>query len=430
MREVSAARPHRQPAARTASRPPHRRKAARTAGRPPAPPEGRRGAAVSIHDVDPVLGDCSLASLRRRTSFKWRTYPADVLPAFVAEMDFDLAEPIKDAVRAALAIGDCGYPHKGELGEAFADYARTRLGWSPHPDLVFAIPDVMTGVAEVLTAVTEPGAGVVINPPVYAPFFFRIRLLGRRVVEAPLRCGEDGRYDLDPDALDRALGSPGVGAYLLCSPHNPVGRVWSRDQLLTVADICQRHGVPLLVDEIHAPLVLAGARQVPFLSLGHDHSERTIAFTSASKGWNIPGLKCGLAVAGGTGGASALGDRWDALLASGLGVGGSVAAFRDATGWLDAAVAQLDENRRLLVSLLAEHLPGVGYRPPEASFLAWLDCRELGLGADPAAAFLERGRVAVSPGPDFGAPGFARLNIGTSPELMTEAVRRMAVALR
>jgi cysteine-S-conjugate beta-lyase len=385
--------------------------------------------------MDAILGDCTLDKLRRRKSFKWRAYPDDVLPAFVAEMDFDLAEPVKDAVMAAMADGDCGYADKGELGDAFAAFATARLGWSPDPDLVYPIPDVMTGIAEVLMALTPPGAGVVINPPVYPPFFFRLAMMGRKLVAAPLRRsdgppGDGSRYDLDLDLLDQVLSADDVGAYLLCSPHNPVGRVWSRDELRTVADICARRDIVLIVDEIHAPLVLPGARQVPFLSLDHELTERVIIFTSASKGWNIPGLKCGIAVAGSVATATILQDRWDALLASHLGVLAAVAAFNSGRPWLDAMLAQIDENRVLLARLLGKHLPTVGYVPPEASFLAWLDCRRLGLGDDPAAAFLERGRVALSPGPDFGQQGrgYARLNMGTSPDLLAEAVQRMAAA--
>jgi cystathionine beta-lyase len=388
----------------------------------------QRMPANTMRDVDAMLGSCSLAALRRRTSLKWRTYPQDVLPAFVAEMDFDIAEPIKEAVRAALAIGDCGYAHKGPLGEAFAAFAAQRLRWSPEESRVFAIPDVMTGIAEVIMAITPPGSGVVINTPVYAPFSLRIGFAGRRVIEAPLRLLDDGRYELDPEALDRTLAQDGVGCYLLCSPHNPVGRVWSREQLLTVADICQRHDAALLVDEIHAPLVLPGAQQVPFLSLDHEMTERAFVFTSATKGWNIPGLKCGVAVAGSDRGAALLDERWDALLAAHLGVLGSIAAFTKSLPWLDAVLGQLAENRQRLSRLLSEHLPSVGYVQPEASFLAWLDCRDLGLGDDPAAEFLNRGRVALSAGADFGTQGtgYARLNMGTSPALITEAVLRMA----
>jgi cysteine-S-conjugate beta-lyase len=381
--------------------------------------------------VDPLLGGCSLPELRRRTSLKWRTYPEDVLPAFVAEMDFDLAEPIRHAVGSAMAIGDAGYAHKGMLGEAFAAFAANRLRWSPDPARVFAIPDVMTGIVEMIMALTPPGSGIVINPPVYAPFFFRIGFAGRRIVEAPLAICDDGRYDLDLDALDRALTGENVSAYLLCNPHNPVGRVWSGEQLTAIADLCCQHGKLLLVDEIHAPLVLPAAKHLPFLALDHETTERTILFTSASKGWNIPGLKCGIAVAGSDEIAGLLAERWEALLAGHLGVLASVAAFADSLPWLDVMLAQLDENRRYLSRLLGEHLPGVTYVPPQASFLAWLECRSLGLGDDPAAAFLDRGQVALSHGPDFGTQGngFARLNMGTSPALMHEAVRRMAAAV-
>jgi cystathionine beta-lyase len=378
-----------------------------------------------------MLGRCTLETLRKRKSHKWQTHPADVLPAFVAEMDFDLAEPIAEAVRDALAVGDFGYGHLGELAEAFTAFAEKRLRWAPDPSRVFAIPDVMTGIAEMIQAVTPPGSGIVINPPVYQPFFYRLRLAGRQVVEAPLRRLEDGRHDLDPEALDRALGADGVSAYLLCSPHNPTGRVWSRQQLLTAADICQSHGKALLIDEIHAPLVLPGAEHVAFLSLDHEITQRAVAFTSASKAWNIPGLKCGVAVAGSPELGAALAERWEALLPGQPGVPATVAAVARSLPWLDALLAQLDENRMLLSRLLGEHLPGARYAPPEASFLAWLDCRALGLGEDPAEAFLARGRVALSPGAGFGTQGrgFARLNMGTSPELMAEAVRRMAAAV-
>jgi cysteine-S-conjugate beta-lyase len=297
--------------------------------------------------------------------------------------------------------------------------------------LIFTTPDVTTGITEVIHAITSPGEGVVINPPVYPPFFFRLEQAGRRIVPAPLAQAEDGSYDLDIDDLDRVLAAPGVGAYLLCNPHNPVGRVWSRDQLTAIAEVCDRHGVPVLVDEIHAPLVLAGSEHVPFHTLDHPAAERAIVFTSASKGWNIPGLKCAVAIAGDGAGAALLAEREDALLAAHVGVHAAVAAFRDARPWLDAVVAQIDANTRLLTTLLADRLPGVLYRRPQASFLAWLDCRDLELGDDPAAEFLGRGRVALSPGRDFGSEGlgFARLNIGTSPELITEAVTRMASAV-
>jgi cysteine-S-conjugate beta-lyase len=382
--------------------------------------------------VDALLGTCDLELLRQRRSYKWRSYPADVLPAFVAEMDFDLAEPVREAATRALAIGDTGYGYRGVLGEAFAQFAAGRLGWAADPALVFPIPDVMTGLAEVVQALTPAGSGIVINSPVYPPFWFRFSFSGRRIVPAPLARDGAGRYDLDLAAVDRALAEPGAAAYLLCSPHNPTGSVWSRQQLHGVADLCQRHGVLLVVDEIHAPLVLPGAEYVPFLSIDHAITAQAFSFTSASKGWNIPGLKCGLAVAGAAAGGEVITRLEEALLPGHLGVLASVAAFTDGLPWLDAVRGQLDQNRWLLSRLLAEHVPQTGYVPPQASFLAWLDCRELGLDADPAGVLLDRGRVALSPGPDFGpqGQGFARLNMGTSPDLLGEAVRRMATAVR
>ena len=172
-----------------------------------------------------------------------------------------------------------------------------------------------------------------------------------------------------------------------------------------MAELCLRHDVVMLVDEIHAPLVLPGAEYVPFLSIDHEMTSRAFTFTSASKGWNIPGLKCGLAVAGSVAGGKLLAERWEAFLPGHLGVLASVAAFTDGLPWLDAVRAQLDENRGRLGQLLAGQLPGARYQPPEASFLAWIDCRGLGLDGDPAATFLDRGRVALSPGERFRPPG-------------------------
>jgi cysteine-S-conjugate beta-lyase len=241
--------------------------------------------------VDALLGTCSLPQLRRRRSAKWRTYPDDVLPAFVAEMDFDLAPPIGPAVAAALAISDCGYPHKGALGEACAAFAADRLGWDVDPGRVCPIPDVMTGLAEVVEAITPPGSGIVVNPPVYPPFRFRFGFYGRRIIDAPLARDEAGRYDLDPAAIDAALSQPGAAAYLLCSPHNPTGNVWSAGQLEMAADLCQRHGAALLVDEIHAPLVLPGARFVPFGSLRHEMTEQAGTHRPRPASW--PGWTAG-----------------------------------------------------------------------------------------------------------------------------------------
>jgi cysteine-S-conjugate beta-lyase len=384
------------------------------------------GAAV---DLDAAA--VTLAELRKRRSYKWRRFPDDVLPAFVAEMDLPLAEPVVQAINEAVAAGDCGYAwHDADLAEALAGFQRTRFDWNLDPSAVRLIPDVMAGVTELLRVAVTPGDGVVINTPVYPPFFSHIREAGCRVVEVPLTRTPTG-YDLNLERLDEAFAA-GARAYLLCNPHNPTGRVFSRSELEEVAALAERHGVLILADEIHAPLVLAGATHTPFLSVGGAATARGIALVSASKGWNIPGLKCAQAVTSSASMAALIARlSEDFVFRSGnLGIIASIAAYRDGGVWLDQVLALVDSNRRLLAEELAEHLPEVGYRQPEGGYLAWLDCSALGLDAEPAEVFLERGRVALAPGLDFGPPGrgHARITMATTAAILIEIVRRLSVA--
>ncbi|MEU6072652.1 aminotransferase class I/II-fold pyridoxal phosphate-dependent enzyme [Micromonospora sp. NPDC047074] len=377
------------------------------------------------------LRQLSLDQLRTRTSEKWRRYPSDVLPVFVAEMDVLLAEPIVHAITDAARRGDTGYPAGTGYAEAFADFARKRWGWDGLAvERTTMVPDVMQGILEVLDLVCDRTDAVVINCPVYHPFYDFVGHTGRPIEEAPL--GVDGRLDLDAleDAFRRAASRGPRPAYLLCSPHNPTGAVHTADELAAVATLAGRYGVRVVADEIHAPLVLAGAVFVPYLSV--PGTENAFSVLSASKAWNLAGLKAALAVAG----PAAVDDLaripwWVKEGPSHVGVTAHIAALRDATDWLDALLADLDHNRRLLTDLLDRHLPQVRYQPGEGTYLAWLDCRALDLGDDPAAVFLERGRVALSPGPIFGTggAGHARLNLATSPELITEAIRRITDAV-
>jgi cystathionine beta-lyase len=375
--------------------------------------------------------DVSLGALRRRRSAKWQTYPPDVLPAWVAEMDFPLAPPVRDALQAALDDDDCGYPFPGGLAESFAPFAAERWGWTVDPARVRLVPDVMIAVVETLRVLTAPGDGVVINPPVYRPFFGAIDELGRELVEAPMAEGA-GRWELDLDALEAAFAG-GARTYLLCNPHNPTGRSLARAELEAVAELALRHDVAVVSDEIHAPLTLAGATHTPFASLGEDAARRGLTITGATKAWNLAGMKCAVVVAGSAAMEQELAALPESLRfhAGHFGVLGTSAAFESGGPWLDELLAYLDGNRRLLAELLAERLPEVGYVPAEAGYLAWLDCRALGLGDDPAEAFLGRGRVALSPGPHFGTQGrgFARLNLGTSAALVAEAVERIAATV-
>ncbi|HEX5407590.1 MAG TPA: aminotransferase class I/II-fold pyridoxal phosphate-dependent enzyme [Pseudonocardiaceae bacterium] len=376
------------------------------------------------------LRQLSLDQLRLRTSEKWRTYPQDVLPLFVAEMDVPLAEPVARAVTEAVERGDSGYPAGTEYAEALAAFARRRWDWDGiDVARTTMMPDVMGGVLELLDVLSSRTDAVVINSPVYPPFYWFIEHTGRRIEEAPL--GEEHRIDFTvlTAAFERAARHGSRPVFLLCSPHNPTGTVHTADELAHVADLAARHGVRVVVDEIHAPLVLPGAVFVPYLSV--PGAERGMALMSASKAWNLSGLKAAVALAGPAAATDlAKVPWWVAENPSHVGVLAHTAALRSGGPWLDELIDGLAANRALLTELLAQHLPAVRYRPGAGTYLAWLDCRALGLGDDPAAVFLDRGRVALNSGPTFGTggAGHARLNLATSPELITEAVTRMAAA--
>jgi cystathionine beta-lyase len=372
-----------------------------------------------------------LQSLRERTSEKWRAYPEDVIPLFVAEMDYPLAEPIAEALTEAVRRSDTGYARPGgELPRAFADFAARRWGWQVDPAQVTTTADVAVVVVEALRLAIRPGDGVVINTPVYPPFFDFVPEAGGRIVEVPLLQNAAG-WSIDLDGVERAFAA-GARAYLLCNPHNPLGHPHPADQLAAVAELAARYGVTVVSDEIHAPLTLSDGVFTPFLSVSDAAREHGIAAESASKAWNLAGLKCAMFVTAG--------ERMSRLLATlpesvryRTGLFGQIAsavAFAEGEEWLDGAIRALERNRDALTTLLAEKLPGVGYLAPRASYLAWLDFRALGWGDDPSIRALESGRVALSSGPMFGTQGagFARLNFACSPEVLGEAVDRLAGA--
>ncbi|WP_276073291.1 MalY/PatB family protein [Mycobacterium paraense] len=375
---------------------------------------------------------------------KWRAHTDDVLPLWVAEMDVNLAPTVADALRRAIDIGDTGYPCGTAFAEAVSEFASRRWQWH---DLdvgrTAIVPDVMLGVVETLRLVTDRGDAVVVNPPVYAPFYAFVAHDGRRVIEAPLDAG--GRIDLGSlaDAFGRAVASGGKAAYLLCNPHNPTGTVHTAEELRQVAELARRFGVRVVSDEIHAPVILPGARFVPYLTV--PGAENALAVTSASKAWNLSGLKAALAIAGPEAAADLR--RMPEEVSHGpshFGIIAHAEAFRSGGDWLDALLGGLDENRTLLGELVAEHLPGVNYQWPQGTYLAWLDCRKLGFAeqaadglavvadlAGPARWFLDHARVALSSGHVFGTggAGHVRLNFATSKAILGEALSRMGSAL-
>jgi cystathionine beta-lyase len=377
-----------------------------------------------------ALWEPSLSRLRTRRSEKWTTYDDDVLPLPVAEMDVRLADPIAAVLHAAVDNSDTGYAGaKTQFVDAFADFAADRWAWTLDPASVWTCADVATGVTEVLRLLVAPGDPVLLSPPVYPPFWSWLRAVGARPVEVALAA--NGRLDLG--GIERALATEGVRVVLLCHPQNPTGRVHGADELRALASAAARYGVTVLADEIHAPLTMPGVDFPPYLTVSPEAADTGIAFHSASKAWNLAGLKSAQIVAVGAGPRAVL-QRLSPDLHCGVGQFGMLAgtaAYRDGVAWLDELRAVLASNVDLFASLLATELPLVGFQRPDSTYLAWLDFGRLGLGDDPAEVLRNRGRVALSSGPRFGSPGIghARLNLGCHPDVLREAVHRMAAAL-
>lgn len=371
--------------------------------------------------------------MRERGGGKWRRYPADVLPAFVADVDFKVAPAVQAALQRLIERQDYGYGMPDDLDALFAAFARwmaRRHGWSPDPALTIALADVVQGIIAVQVAYSAAGGGVIVQTPAYPPFLRTIAGSGRRLVENPLR--DTGvRFEIDFESLEAA--APDASLLLFCNPHNPTGRVFSRDELERVLGIARRHELVIVADEIHADVVFPGSRHVPMETLP-GAAECTVTLTSATKSFNIPGARAAVLHFG----TADLKDRFIAVIPDPLlgrpsrfGVDATIAAWTESEHWLEEVLAYLAANRDV-VSRWATAQPGIRYHAPEATFLAWLDCRELELPRSPYEFFLETARVGLADGRDFGAlgAGHVRLNFGTSAEILEEILGRMSRALK
>lgn len=375
----------------------------------------------------------SAADMRARGGGKWRRYPPDVLPAFVADTDFKVAPAVQAALQRFVDSQDYGYGLPDDLDALYAAFARWmkhRHSWDVDPKSTLALADVIQGIVAAMAAYSGAGEGVLVQTPAYPPFLSTVASTGRRLVENPLvDTGE--RFEIDFDGLDQAAREARV--LLFCNPHNPTGRVFTRGELEQVADIARRRDLVIVADEIHADVVFAGARHVPMGTVT-GAAERTVTLTSATKSFNIPGARTAVVHFG----SDALRHRWSATLPDHLlgrpgrfGVDATIAAWTQSDEWLDAVVEYLAANRET-VGRWADSTPRVGYHAPEATFLAWMNCRELDLIGSPFAFFLEAARVGLADGADFGPPGIGhvRLNFGTSAEILDEILGRMTRALQ
>ena len=374
------------------------------------------------------------ATLRARGSFKWTAPGPDGFGAAVAEMDFGAAPAILDALAALSDTANFGYLPRylaDELAAACAEFQKRRFGWDVDPAQVHHVPDVIKALEIAITRFSRPGSPVILPTPAYMPFLTVPGFLGREIIQVRM-LDQDGSFRFDLDAIEDAFRA---GGHLLifCNPYNPLGRVFTREEMTRLAEVVGRHGGRVFADEIHAPLVYPGLRHVPYASTSDAAAGHALTATSASKAWNLPGLKCAEVILTNEPDRQA----WEEMGffashgASNPGVVANIAAFRHGEAWLDEVLAYLDDSRHLLADLLGRHLPQLRYRPPEGTYLAWLDCTAMDLPASPGELVTERAHVTVIDGPacgDGGAGSF-RLNFATPHPVLAEIVERIAAVL-
>ena len=387
---------------------------------------------------DAVTYDFDRVIDRRRTeSAKWRKYGPDVLPLWVADMDFPSPEPVVRALIARVGHGVFGYGYNIDAISPLHELVAARLeklhGWRVSPEAVVLLPGVIPAFNVACRVLAAPGDGILLQLPLYPPILRVPGNVGLTLDAAPLARGPGGRYEVDGDAFEAAIG-PRTRVFLLCNPHNPTGRVFTGDELARMAKTCLARAVAIVADEIHGDLVYAGHRHVPIASLDPEIAEHTVTLLAPSKAYNLAGLKCAVGIIPN----AALRARFTAArvdmvqTVNVLGYTAAVVAYQEGQEWLDQVLRYLEANRDFLVDFVRRELPGVTVSAPEATCLAWLDCRGAGAAAaDPYTFFLEKARVAVNDGTTFGAggAGFVRLNFGCPRRVLAEALDRMRAAL-
>lgn len=384
--------------------------------------------------------ELSVEQLRARRGVKWRRFPADVLPSWVADMDFAVPDEVQEAVERVVRLGDYGYGSghgvregKEGLAEAFQEYAASSFGWEIDPAGVLPVGDLIQGMYSSVYAFSQPGDGIVVQTPIYPPFLDTIATTQRRMVENRLK--DDGtKYALDVEGLNAVIDDT-TRMLMVPNPHNPTGRAFTRDELVALAEVALKHDLIVVSDEIHSDLVYPGHTHIPFASLSPEIADRTITLTSATKGFNIPGLRTAILYFG----SQDLKARFHTTMPARLlgspnviGIDATVAAWRYGQPWLKEVMNVLNQNRKRVTEFLAKELPGITYREPEATYLGWLDCRALNLGTSPFEYFLDKAKVGLMEGANFGEAGVGcvRLNFGTSPKILDEILNRLAESVR
>ena len=383
--------------------------------------------------------ELSQRALLARRNAKWNQYDADVIPAWVADMDFAVAAPIQAAIERIVRDVDYGYPlRNGDkadrlVANAFAMRMKSRFGWEVSPDLVMPMADLVQGTYAPILAFSDPGDGVVLQVPNYPPFRDAISTTERKLLALPMR--DDGTRHVFDMAELKKLVDKRTRIFILCNPQNPTGRVFSRDELLALGQFAVEHDLIVVSDEIHSDLVYPGHQHIPFASLGPDIAARTVTLNSATKSFNIPGLRCALIAFGSEGLRDRFHKRIPLKLTGGgnvVGVDATVAAWTECQPWLDAVMEHLLKARNRIVDVLTAEVPDIRFHAPEATYLAWLDCRKLGLSTSAFQFFLNKARIGFSAGETFDpdCAQFVRFNFATSMPILDEILDRIVSATR
>lgn len=372
---------------------------------------------------------------RRATdSIKWRRFPQDVLPLWVADMDFTSPPAVMAALHQRVDHGVFGYANESDpLKNLIVERMQQRYGWKISKDAVMLIPGVIAGLNLSAHAVVKPGESILIQPPIYPPFFEVPGNCGTRTVMSAVKLSESGTYEVDFEDFEQRIESD-TRLFLLCNPHNPVGRVYIPEELSRMAEICLRHDLLICSDEIHSDLIFSGYKHTPIASLSDEISARTITLIAPSKTFNIAGLDCAALICTNPDLMQRLKKASQGLM-GGVNLLGAVAAeaaYRDGAEWLAEILQLLESNRDYLLEYIRQEMPAISMTCPQATYLAWLDCSKLDLAESPGEFFVKQARVGLNPGIDFGEVGrnHVRLNFGTSRETLETALDRMADALR
>lgn len=370
---------------------------------------------------------------RNSDSIKWGLYNEDVLPLWVADMDFTSPPSVIEALQQRAAHGVFGYAREStELKELIAARMENLYGWKIKLEDILLLPGVVAAFNLVCQAVAQPGESILIQPPVYPPFFSAPGYAGARALFNNINLNTAGEYAIDLEDFEAAIEKD-TRAFLLCNPHNPLGRVFTKTELIGMAQICLKHGLVICSDEIHSDLVFEGYQHIPIASLDKEVEARTVTLLAPSKTYNIAGLECSALICTNPDLRVRIQKARRGLLGwvNLMGMTAGLAAYKHGDEWLKQVLYLLQGNRDYLIQYLAEKIPGIHMIRPEATYLAWLDCRELNLPQSPAQFLLEKARVALNNGEDFGEPGkgYVRLNFGCSRETLTEALDRIKQAV-